>query len=160
LFAAPACREISTNASPRVLFRRNSREVEVNRAENRNRKMDMSEYIGSTFLKLEDVREPRTETITDCQRGNYDRPDLIFESGDVLSLNKTSVRTLIKAYGADSREWTGKQIELFAGQVDFKDGKTDAVLVRPISQPTSDGKLPPPKPKANGSSDMDDEIPF
>ena len=122
--------------------------------------MDMSEYAGTSFLKLEDVREPRQEVIAERQPGNYDRPDLYFESGDVLSLNKTSVRTLIKSYGDDSRDWTGKTVELYAGEVDFKDGKTDAVLVRPISPPTSDGKLPPPKPKTGNGGDLDDDIPF
>ena len=138
-----------------------ARGAAIESAENRNRKMDMTDYAGSSWLKLEDVREPRRAIITDCVKGNYERPDLIFESGDCVSLNKTSVRTLIKAYGADSREWTGKEVELYAGQVDFKDQKTDAVLVRPVSPPTSDGKLPPPKPKAtNGGADYDDDVPI
>jgi hypothetical protein len=124
-------------------------------------KMDMSEYAGGSFLKLDDCRDPRREIISEVMPGNYERPDAWFESGNVLSLNKTSVRELIKAYGQDSRDWTGKEVELYAGQVDFKDGKTDAVLVKPISPPTSDGKLPPPKPKAaNSGADFNDEIPY
>lgn len=123
--------------------------------------MDMSEYAGGRFLKLDDVREPRREIINDVVPGNYERPDAWFESGNVLSLNKTSIRALIKAYGQDSRNWSGMEVELYAGQVDFKDGKTDAVLVKPISPATTDGKLPPPKSKsANGGSDINDEIPF
>jgi hypothetical protein len=77
----------------------------------------------------------------------------------ITGRNKTSVRELIKAYGQDSRDWTGKEVELYAGQVDFKDGKADAVLVKPISPPTSDGKLPPPKPKA-AKAEFDDDIPY
>jgi actin-like ATPase involved in cell morphogenesis len=83
---------------------------------------------------------------------------LIFESGAVLTLNKTSSRILIRAYGKDAREWVGKTIKAYAGQVPFKDGMTDAALVETISPPTSDGKLPPPQPKA--SNEFEDEIPF
>jgi hypothetical protein len=85
--------------------------------------MDMSEYCGSKFLKLGDVREPRTEVIADCQPGNFDKPD------------------------TDSQNWIGKTIKVHAGKVPMKDGESDAILVEPISPPTSDGKLPPP-PKA------------
>jgi len=119
--------------------------------------MDMSEYCGSSYLKLEDVREPHTEIIADVQWGNFNRPDLIFESGNVLSANKTSCRVLAKAYGLDSEKWAGKAVKVYAGKVPMKDGESDAVLVEPITAPTSDGKLPAPKkPKA----DFSDEIPF
>jgi hypothetical protein len=120
---------------------------------------DMSEYCTGSFLKLADLREPREEVIADCVPGNYG-PDLVCESGDVLTLNETSKRRLIRAYGMNCKVWIGKTVKLYAGQVPFKDGMTDAALVEPISPPTSDGKLPPPKPKANGSNNLDDEVPF
>ena len=78
-----------------------------------------------------------------------------------MSLNKTSIRVLRKAYGNDAREWIGKNVRLYAGKVPFKDGETDAALAEPIRPPASDEKLSPPKPKAaNGGSDLNDEIPF
>jgi hypothetical protein len=122
---------------------------------------DMSEYAGISFIKLEDLQRsgPREETIADCVPGKYG-VELIFESGDQLSLNKTSLRTLRKAYGDDGRSWVGKCVKCHAGQVPYEDGMTDAALVEPISPPTSDGKLPPPKPKAAISEDFDDEIPM
>jgi hypothetical protein len=126
---------------------------------------DISEFAGASFIKLEDLQRdgPREEIIADCVPGKYG-PELIFESGDQLSLNKTSIRTLRKAYGDDCRTWASKHVKCYAGQVPFKDGKegmTDAALVEPITPPTSDGKLPPPKPKsANGGSGITDEIPF
>lgn len=122
---------------------------------------DMSEFAGASFIKLEDLQRdgPREEILADCVPGKYG-PEMIFESGDQLSLNKTSIRTLRKAYGDDCRDWVGKRVKCYAGQVPFKDGMTDAALVEPISPPTSDGKLPPPKPKAAISEDLDDSIPY
>ena len=111
--------------------------------------MDMSEYCGSKFLKLDDVREPRIEVIADCRPGNFDRPDLTFESGDVLSANRTSCRALARAYGTDSQNWIGKTVKVYAGKVHTKDGDNDAVLIEPVS--------PPPTPKL---VEHDDQIPF
>jgi hypothetical protein len=122
---------------------------------------DMSEYAGTSFIKLEDLQRsgPREETIADCVPGNYG-PELVFESGDVLSLNKTSIRTLRRAYGDDCRDWAGKRVNCRAGQVPFKDNVTDAALVEPITPPISHGKLPPPKPKAANSGADFNEIPY
>lgn len=118
---------------------------------------DMSEYAGTSFVKLVDLQRdgPRKETIADCTPGNYG-PELIFASGDVISLNKNSIRALRKAYGDDARAWVDKDVRVYAGKVPYKDGETDAALVEPISPATSDGKLSPPKPKAA----FDDDIPY
>jgi hypothetical protein len=122
---------------------------------------DMSEYAGANFIKLDDLQRdgPREETIADCVPGKYG-PELIFESGDQISLNKTSIRALRKAYGDDCRAWIDKNVKLHAGKVPFEDGETDAALVEAISPPTSDGKLSPPKPKATngGGADFNDDV--
>ena len=115
--------------------------------------MDMSAYVGSSFIKLGDVREgPRQETIANVQIGNFDRPELTFESGSVLSLNKTSVRILINAYGEDSRNWEGCALEVYFGRVGTKEGDKDAILVRPITP----AKAPLPKKVAPDQA-FDDE---
>ena len=56
---------------------------------------------------------------------------------DKFSINKTNVRTLIKAYGEDGREWLGLTIELYAGETTYQNQPKDSVLVRPISRPWS-----------------------
>jgi hypothetical protein len=121
--------------------------------------MDMSEFLTSRSLKLEDCRVPQQRTIADCVRGKFGS-ELVFEDGDQVSLNQTSLKALIQAYGADSTKWRGIVVETSVGPVPFKDGETEALLVMPVSPPTSDGKLPPPKAKANGNSgiNFDDDL--
>src|SRR5215467_12239100 len=96
--------------------------------------MNMSEYAGSAFIKLDDVRgSPQRETIKDTKLGDYGRPNLVFESGNVLSLNKTNVRVLIKAYGEDSRDWNGCEVELSAGSTSYQGEERDSVRVKPVA---------------------------
>ena len=134
--------------------------------------MKMSEYAGSSYIKLDDVRDhSRREVIADIRIGSYDRPEVTFESGAKFSLNKTNVRLLIQALGDDSRDWPGAEIELYPGQTRNMDGEMqDSVLVRmPASAaktaPTPENTDPissgPPK-KSNGgaNADMNDDIPF
>jgi hypothetical protein len=114
--------------------------------------MDMRKYAASRFIGVEDLRDgPRQETIVSIEPGKFDRPVATFESGDKLTLNKTNVNALIKAYGNDGSDWIGKTIELHIGPTKFNDEERDSVLVRPIT---------PPAPKPGKNDDMDDDIPF
>ncbi len=144
--------------------------------------MDMRQYTGGSFVKLDDVRDgPLTETISGVVPGKYDKPNLQFESGSALSLNATNLKTLIRAYGPNSVDWLAKEVELYAGQVDFKDRPLDAVLVRPISPPLKPaertkldepefganfGEKPKPAArktpakKGGDATDFNDEIPY
>jgi hypothetical protein len=115
--------------------------------------MDMRKYSGSVFLKPEDLRDgPITVTITDVSEGKYDKPNLHFKDGSRLSINTTNNRVLVRAYGHDSDDWVGKQIELTVGEVEFQGKIQDSILVNPIS-PTIENKKSP-------KSDLDDDIPY
>jgi hypothetical protein len=112
--------------------------------------MNMNEYAGSSFIKYEDVvNEPRRELIKEITEGDFERPVLVFESGDRLSANKTVVRVLVRAYGKNSDGMIGKEIELYAGQTEYQGEKKNSVLVKPIS----------PTELAARLSEPDDEIP-
>jgi hypothetical protein len=134
---------------------RSARACECNeeRHEKRNTKMDMTQYSSSNFIKFEDVvgDSPRRETIVDVVIGNFERPNLVFESGDMLSLNKSNTRILVKAYGKDSRNWPGHIVELCAGHFDYKGQKTDGVIVQPLSATP---------PTESAQDDPEDEVPF
>jgi hypothetical protein len=137
--------------------------------------MDMRKYCGSTFYKVDDVRDgPRRERIAGVVDGKFDRPDLVFESGRKLGTGPTNNKTLVGAYGIESDDWIGHVIELYLGQTKYNGASQDAVLVRPISKPehygtnggTTDtsvskqgepGQQPAPKSLRH---DMDDDIPF
>ena len=60
--------------------------------------MDMRKYAGESFIRVDNVRNGSLqERIALVKEGKFERPDLIFESGDILSLNTANARTLIKA---------------------------------------------------------------
>jgi hypothetical protein len=118
--------------------------------------MDMKKFAGEHFIKVDDVRDgPIQGQIAVVREGKYGKPDLIFESGDVLSLNATNTQTLIRAYGTNSDYWVAKQVEMFLGEIKYQGSDHEAVLVRPIA--------PPPKPMSKNKppkADFDDEIPY
>jgi hypothetical protein len=73
----------------------------------------MRKYSSGHFIKIDDVRGgPLNEVIDDAKIGKFDKPDLIFESGDRLWLNATNNSVLVRAYGPNSDNWIGKEIEL------------------------------------------------
>jgi hypothetical protein len=118
--------------------------------------MDMRRFCGESFIKIADIRSgPLQARIAVVKEGQYDRPNLVFETGEVLGLNATNNKILIRAYGPISEDWIGKDIELFLGQVEYQKKMQEAVIVRPIS--------PPLKPVAQTKApktDLADEIPF
>jgi hypothetical protein len=126
--------------------------------------MDMRRFSGPHFIKIADVRDgPIQAQIAVVREGKYDKPDLVFDSGDVLSLNATNNQTLVRAYGANSEDWVGKEIELLLGEAPYQGRQIESVTVRPISPPLkpADQKRPAAKPPAESTTgDMDDEIPF
>ena len=116
--------------------------------------MDMRKYSGEHFLKVDDVRDGQlNRVIAAVKLGKYDKPNLVFENGDLLSLNATNTSVLVRAYGPNSVDWHGKEIELFHGEIEYQGKQQDAVLVRPIS--------PPLKPSAQTklNTEFDDDIP-
>jgi hypothetical protein len=137
------------------------------RSARRVAKMDMKKFSGNAFLKVDDVRDgPLQERIAGVVMGRFDKPDLIFESGDRLSLNATNNKTLIKAYGADSDDWIGHMVELFLGEIEYQGKPQAAILVRPVSEAESDeqpatepAKRKKPAKKSPGG-EFDDEIQF
>jgi hypothetical protein len=133
-----------------------------------NPMMDMRQYAGESFIKVADVKnDPLKEQIAVIKNGKWDRPNLVFESGNLLSLNATNTRTLVRAYGPNGTDWIGKQIELYLGQVETKDGLADSVLVRPVSPPLKSAeqtKLAPveakPEQKKPKAPKYDPDHPF
>jgi hypothetical protein len=117
--------------------------------------MDMRSYSAKDFIKLEDVAEgPLKKVIASIEPGSFDKPAVTFDDGSQLSLNRTSVLALSKAYGWDSDSWIGHSVEIYRGEVAFKGTSKAGVLVRPLDPPT------PASARSNPRGDLDDEIKF
>jgi hypothetical protein len=125
--------------------------------------MDMRKYSGEHFVKVDDVKDgPIEGQIAVVKEGNWDKPNVVLESGDVLSLNATNIKTLTRAYGTESDYWIGKMIRLFLGEIEYQGSPREAVLVEAISppiKPVNAAKAPDQK-KPPSFDEMSDEIPF
>jgi len=114
--------------------------------------MNMKQYVGETFIKFADVRDGALRMkIAAIREGKFDKPDMVFESGEVLSLNATNTRILMRAYGQESADWIGKEIELTPGQIEFQGQLRDSVVVKPISPPTDKGEQSRQSPRTPSS---------
>jgi hypothetical protein len=119
--------------------------------------MDMKQFSGEAYIKVDDVRDgPLTMRIAAVKQGGFGRPDLVFQSGEIFSLNQTNNRILVRAYGDESKDWIVKQIQLALGKAKYKGELHDSVVVKPLDPPVE--KITPIASKP--ASDMDDEIPF
>ena len=125
--------------------------------------MDVSEWIGGTFLKPEDIgATPIALTIVDIAKGQWKKLDLTFNDGSKLSLNKTNGQAIARAWGRESDNWIDKEVELSVGLTTYGGEPKDSVLLKPITPATPTSALKPVKlPKPPRKSDpLDDNIPF
>lgn len=62
--------------------------------------MDMRKFAGEQFIRVDDVRDgPISLQIAMVKEGKFDKPDMIFKTGEILSLNSTNTKILVRAYG-------------------------------------------------------------
>lgn len=104
-----------------------------------------------------------------------------FNKSKGLALNKTNANMIAAAYGNETENWRGAEVELFPTVVDFQGRSVDAIRVRvpprsarPAEQmpPSAPVNAPPPRPQredfqgpatGNGSplrTGLSDDIPF
>lgn len=125
--------------------------------------MDMRKFSGSSFINIDSVREPLRLRIASVGMGQWDKPNIIFETGEKFSVNATNNRILVRAFGADSDDWLGHTIELYEGVGEFNGESKPMVRIRTVTEQSETdfgAKKPadkPPKEKKRG--DLDDEIP-
>jgi len=123
--------------------------------------MKMSDYAGAMFIGPKDLAEgPTQATITEIRLGKWDKPEIHFGDGRWLSLNKGSVRNLIRAFGSDdSRAWIGQRVELSVGEIEYQGERQPSVLVRGIA-PTSPADDDSDNARKDRDADLDDSVPF
>jgi hypothetical protein len=137
--------------------------------------MDMRQYA-STYVKPDHVRDGplQTRIVNVFESEQYGRPVLELETGSQFTLNEGNTNLLTKAWGYESKDWIGQEIELLLGTyTDWKSKpptEKETVKVRPISPAktaagNSGTASKPPLPAsrvaaAKYDDDMDDSIPF
>jgi hypothetical protein len=111
--------------------------------------VDISGYLSPHFVKVDELAGgPRRCVIGEVPIGKFGRPDLHFQDGACLGVNTTNLRTLYNAWGKETDDWIGREVELFVGKIKYQGQEQDAVLIRAISSAVP------------VSVDMNDEIPF
>lgn len=133
-----------------------------------------TEMYPSRFLKASDFEDgDRALTIADLRTeriGQGSQADdkwvLFFQEEEKgLVLNKTNTIIIAKLYGDDTDNWVGKQVTLYATEVQFKDDMVDAIRVRSKpprkpAKPTRPASGPVAQPTPAAAEVDDDGIPF
>jgi hypothetical protein len=140
--------------------------------------MDMREFAGSKYIKPDQVRDGpiQTRVVNVFKSEQHGRPVLELEDGSQFTLNDSNNNALMKAWGYNSDDWIGQEIELFLGT--YKNWRTDppsdaeTVKVKAVSpaktaqnggMAVSKPPLPPSRTAAAAAArkdDLDDSIPF
>ncbi len=128
-----------------------------------------SKYLKAGDLQGRSVKAKVGNVVTEIL-GNDNKLVIYFagkEKGMVC--NRTNAMTLAEAWGPDTDNWTGGDIEIFSTKVPFQGKLTDSLRVRPL--PTQQGKAPQARPAAPAPSApppasqddygaVDEDIPF
>jgi hypothetical protein len=135
--------------------------------------VDARKYA-SAFVRPDDVRDGpiQTRIINVFEQERFNRLALELEMGSQFGLNGSNSNILIKAWGHETDQWIGLELELYLGT--YKDWNVDppeeketvrvkAISPHPSAQngSTPQGKPPlPPSLTATSAKDLNDEIPF
>jgi len=123
--------------------------------------VNVREYLAGVHIKFDDLRDgPRIEIIEDVRPGKYGKLDLIFQSGDMLGLNATNMRKLVKARGLESDDWRGLKVELSQGQLEFNNEPTDSVILEIVEEDAQPKKKQRASTSKPSDGPVDDSIPF
>ncbi len=133
----------------------------------------LNEMFPSRWLKASDFEDgDQVMTISDLKtekigqgRDADDKWVLFFEEDEKgLVLNKTNTNTIAKLHGDDTDEWIGKQVTLFATEVQFQSEMVEAIRIRSKPPRQAKAKTAPAPAKAKmvvtrepGDDDDDDE---
>lgn len=100
--------------------------------------MNIDQCYPSKYLKSDDLDEDVTYTIRKVEIENLsqgkdkdEKPIVYFEEVEKgIVLNVTNKNTIKGMYGPDTDGWVGKQVTLFATEVEFKGEMTMAIRIR------------------------------
>jgi hypothetical protein len=130
-----------------------------------------SNYLKAADLQGKAIRVGIARIVAE-RIGNDDKNVMYFQGKQKgMVLNKTNAFTIAQAFGPETDNWTGAEIELFPAWVDFQGKQTEAIRIRvPAAPPRSANIAPNARDRAEpdiGSAhraslagELNDEIPF
>jgi sucrose-6-phosphate hydrolase SacC (GH32 family) len=131
--------------------------------------MNINAAFPSKYIKASDL-DGKTVTVTirevkieQIGRENDPKPVIYFSGKDKgMVLNKTNARKIAQIVGAaDTEQWTGAKIALFATEVEFSGDMVEAIRVKPA--PATAKAAPPVSHPLTDDEDApltDEDIPF
>ena len=136
--------------------------------------MDIRQYHGSQkYLKAADLKGVSVRvTIRDCVEEEVGRgrdvetkPVVYFVGKDKgLVLNPTNGNSIAEAYGYETADWSGRQIELYPTTTDYAGKIVDCIRIRiPPAQPEqapTPAPSPTPAPALPATPPPDEDVPF
>jgi hypothetical protein len=127
--------------------------------------MDINAAFPSTWLKNSDLNgRPVKLTMKEValeEVGDDHKPVLYFQGAKKgLVLNKINSASIASAYGNDTDNWNGKQIEVYPDITIFGGKPTPCIRVRPVKAAAAPVAPPVTPPEHVTSAQLDDEIPF
>ncbi len=114
--------------------------------------MKMNDVFPSKFLSAADLDNDTTLTVYSVEMAELKdrngapehKPAINFSEVEKgLILNKTNWKTIEKLYGAESDDWVGEKITLFATEVDFRGETVMAIRVRLNPNPAPAANVDP-----------------
>jgi hypothetical protein len=99
--------------------------------------MNINEAFPSKYLKAADIEGSPIVTIAGIENEEVGkdkevRPVLYFEGEDKgIILNKTNATNISKAYGYETDDWIGKQVQIGTTMVDFQGQSVEAIRIYP-----------------------------
>jgi hypothetical protein len=138
----------------------------------------ISDAFPSKYLKGADLEADtvftidRVEMENVAQQGKPEelKPIVYFQEDERgVVLNRTNSETISSIHGGDTDDWIGKQITLFATEVDFQGKQVLAIRVRmkrpapvrPAAAPRQPARQPRPAAVAAPAAEVpEDDIPF
>lgn len=103
-----------------------------------------SKYVAAFELKGRDVTLTITRVVAEMIEGENNRKDkrpiLYFEEAKKpFIMNKTNAKVLIKLYGPDYTQWTGKRVTIFPTTTKMAGEVVECIRVRPVVPPEKKG---------------------
>jgi hypothetical protein len=139
--------------------------------------MNIYDQFPSKYLKAGDLQgrsiKAKVGNIVQEILGNDTKMVIYFANKEKgMVCNRTNAMTLAEAWGPDTDNWIGGDIEIFSTKVPFQGKLTDSLRVRPIvatpavrpiaprqTAPANQPLAPPPASEADYGA-IDDDIPF